>query len=319
MRAVFLDLDTVTAGDLDLAPLYAALPDLECHALTTAAELPARLAGAEAVITNKVPLGRAALEAAPALRLVCVAATGTDHIDLEAARARGIVVCNVRGYATASVVQHVFALILALTTRLPAQQRRIAAGAWSRSPHFTLLGEPVHELHGRRLGIVGHGELGRAVAAAAPAFGLVPWIAERRGRAPRPGRRPFEEVLAGADVLSLHCPLTAETHGLIDAAALERMRPGALLINTARGGLIDEPALAAALRAGRLGGAGLDVLGREPPPSDHPLLAPDLAACNLIVTPHVAWAAHEARARLIAEIAANARAFLAGAPRNRVA
>lgn len=317
MRGVFLDLDTVTTGDLDLAALRTALPDLVCHGLTPTATLAERLRGAGVAITNKVPLPSSALAEAPDLRLVCVAATGTDHIDLEAAHTRGIVVSNVRGYATASVIQHVFALILALATRLPEQHALATDGSWVGSPHFTVLGAPVHELRGRRLGVIGYGELGRAVATAATTFGMEVLVAERRGRAPRPGRQPFEEVLECAHVLSLHCPLTPETRGLIDAAALARMRPDALLINTARGALVDEPALAAALRAGCLAGAGLDVLSREPPPPDHPLLAPALP--GLILTPHVAWASVEARQRLIEEIAANIAAFAAGSPRNRVA
>lgn len=316
MRGVVLDLDTITLGDLELGALHAALPDLMLHGNSAPAAIPDRVADAEVVITNKAPLSSSTLERARRLRLVCVAATGTDHVDLEAARARGIAVSNVVGYATDSVVQHVFGLILSLTTHLFEYHHAARSGAWSRSPNFTALAAPIHELRSRTLGIIGYGELGRAVARLGQALGMEVRIAERAGQPPRNGRIALEALLAQADVVSLHCPLTAETRGLIGAGELARMKPGALLINTARGGVVDEPALAAALRSGHLGGAGIDVLSREPPPADHPLLAPDLP--NLIVTPHVAWASREARQRLVDEIAANLRAFSAGRPRNRV-
>ncbi|MHB1240795.1 MAG: D-2-hydroxyacid dehydrogenase [Gammaproteobacteria bacterium] len=316
MRGVLLDLDTITTGDLDLGPLHAALPDLRLYGTSAPETIPDRVVDAEVVITNKAPLPRSTLEGARALRLVCVTATGTDHVDLDAARSRGIVLSNVVGYATDSVAQHVFGLMLALTTRLFEYRHTVLSGAWSRSPHFTALTAPIHELRSRVLGIVGYGELGRAVARLGEAYGMRIRVAERAGQPPRTGRIPLEDLLAEADVLSLHCPLTSQTRGLIGPRELARMKPGALLINTARGGVVDEPALAAALRSGHLGGAGIDVLSREPPPPDHPLLAADLP--NLIVTPHIAWASREARQRLVTEIAANLHAFQAGHPRNRV-
>lgn len=319
MKAVFPDFATVSHGDIELAALEATGIELLLHDVTPPAALAARLAPAEILITNKIRIGAAELDAAPRLKLICLAATGVNNVDLEAARARGVGVCNITGYCTASVVQHVFAMILALTQRLAGYQRLLQQGAWKSSPQFCLLDYPIRELAGRRLGIVGFGELGRGVARAAPAFGLEVLVSERPGGVPgraAEGRLPFEQVLAEADILSLHCPLTEATRGLIDAAALALMKPDALLINTARGALVDSAALAAALRAGRLGGAGIDVLPQEPPVAGDPLLDP--AIPNLIITPHVAWAARESRQRAVDEIAANIHSFMAGGRRGRV-
>lgn len=316
MLGVFLDRDTVDRGDLDLGPLLRALPDWRLHDFSRPAQVGEHLAGARVALTNKVLLNAATLATAPALRLICVAATGTNNVDLEAAHRHGVTVCNVRGYATPAVVQHVFALVLALTTRLFDYQRDVAAGRWQDSPYFCLLDHPIRELAGRSIGIVGYGELGRAVANAATAFGMGVLVAQSRVGAAQTSRLPLDEVLARADVLSLHTPLTPETRGMIGAPQLALMKPDALLINTARGGLVDEQALADALRAGRLGGAGIDVLAEEPPRADNPLLA--AAIPNLIVTPHIAWASREARQRVVNEIAANIQAFLAGTPRNVV-
>ena len=316
-NAVVLDLATITRGDLDLTALDDALPGWVGHPVTRPDELHARIADADVVLTNKIRLDAAAFAAAPRLKLVCLAATGTNNVDLDAARTRGIAVTNIRGYCTASVAQHVFALILALTIDLPGYRRLLADGAWRDSPQFCLLDYPIRELAGKTLGIVGYGELGRATARIGEAFGMDILVAQRVGTDDaRDGRVPLDELLARADIVSLHCPLTPATRGMIDQAALERMKPDALLINTARGALVDEAALADALRAGRIGGAGIDVLSEEPPVNGNPLLADDIP--NLIVTPHIAWAAREARQRAIDEMAANARAFLAGQTRNRV-
>ena len=265
--------------------------------------------------------GAELMDAAPRLRLICIAATGTNNVDLDAARERGIAVTNVTGYGTRSVVQHVFAILLGWATRLWEQHQAVRAGDWSRGTHFCLLGEdfdqPMRELAGLRLGIVGHGELGQAVARAAEAFGMEVLLAERPGASPRPGRLPLHALLPRVDVLSLHCPLTDATRNLIGAAELALMRPDALLINTARGGIVDEQALADALRAGTIGAAAVDTLTSEPPPPYHPLLAADIP--NLIVTPHAAWASRESRQRLVDGVAENIRAFIAGGSRNRVA
>ncbi len=279
-------------------------------------ERSARLRGARVAVTNKVLLDRAVLASAPELRLVCLTATGTNNVDLAAARELGIAVANVTGYATAAVVQHVFALILAHATRLLDYRAAVAAGAWSSSAQFCLLDFPIFELAGKTLGIVGYGELGRAVARVAQAFGMEVLVAQRPGGPPQEGRLPLMELLPRVDVLSLHCPLADNTRDLIGVAELALMRPTALLVNTARGGLVDGEALAAALRAGTIGGAALDVLSVEPPPTGHPLLAPDIP--NLILTPHTAWASREARQRVMDEVARNIAAFAAGERRNRV-
>jgi len=316
MLGVFLDRDTVDRSDLDLAALLGVLPDWRLHTYTRPEQLAERLVEATVAVSNKVRLDAAVFAAAPQLRLVCVAATGTNNVDLDAAQRHGVTVCNVRGYATPSVVQHVYALILALTTRLPEYQRDVASGRWQASPYFCLLDHPIRELAGRTLGIVGYGELGRAVAQVAAAFGMSVLIAQRAGGAAQDGRFALTELLPQVDVLSLHCPLTPQTRGLIGAQELALMKPDALLINTARGGLVDEAALAEALRSGKLGGAGIDVLSEEPPHHDNPLLSSRIP--NLIVTPHIAWASREARQRVIDAIAANIRAFLAGTPVNVV-
>ncbi|HKJ71536.1 MAG TPA: 2-hydroxyacid dehydrogenase [Gammaproteobacteria bacterium] len=315
MRGVFLDSESLDRGDLDLTPLERA-GDWTLHPHTRPDQVAERVRGAEVVITNKVPLDAGAIAGAGDLRLIAIAATGTNNVDLEAARAAGVGVANVVGYATPAVTQHVLALLLALATRLPDYRAAVRAGRWSESLHFCLLDFPIDELAGRTLGIAGYGELGRSVARVADAFGMEVRIARLPGRPEQAGRTPLAELLPQLDALSLHCPLTDETRGLIGADELARLPDHALLINTARGGIVDEPALAEALRTGTIGGAGVDVLGEEPPAADHPLLADDLP--NLIVTPHIAWASRQARQRMVAELAANVTAFAAGEARNRV-
>lgn len=316
MLGVVLDRASWDCGDIDVSALETIVPRWRWYDNTRDDETASHIAGAALVVTNKIVLSEALIREVRDLRLICVTATGVNNIDIEGARRLGIAVCNVTGYATASVVQHTFALMLALVTRLPQYQRDVAAGRWQRSAHFCLLDHPIWELAGRTLGIVGYGTLGRAVAEVARGFGMKVLVASRTGRA-QADRVPLRELLPQADVLSVHCPLTAETRGLIGAHELSLMNPHALLINTARGGIVDEDALAQALRAGKLGGAGVDVLSVEPPAQGNPLLAPDIP--RLIVTPHIAWASREARQRLIDEVVENIRAFLAGVPRNRVA
>lgn len=318
MQAVFLDYATVSFnGDLDPSRLQHALPGLQLRDHTRQDDVPAAIAGAAVVVLNKLRLSRETIAASPALKLVVLAATGTNNVDLEAARERGIGVCNLRDYCTASVVQHVLGTMLLLTQRLREYDALVRSGAWSRGDQFCLLDFPIRELAGRRLGIVGHGALGRGVARAANlALGMEVWIANRPGGEKHAGRHDLDEMLPQVDVLSLHCPLTPQTQGLIGAPQLARMKPDALLINTARGGLIDAQALADALRAGRLGGAAIDVLPQEPPVDGNPLLAGDIP--NLIVTPHIAWAAREARQRALDEMAANIEDFLRGGHRGRV-
>lgn len=315
VHAVFLDLATVDHGDLDLSPLHEAVDTFASWPVTPPDDIVARIRDAEVVIINKTRLDAAVFRAAHP-GLVCLAATGTDNVDLAVARESGIGVANIRDYCTDSVAQHVFALILSLTVRLVDYRESVRAGAWSRSKTFAVLDFPIRELAGKTLAIVGHGTLGRAVAERAQAFGMRVIVAERKGQAPRAGRVPFEQSLAEADILSLHAPLTTETRALIDADALASMKPDALLINTARGGLVDEAALARALASHEIGGAGLDVLSSEPPAAGNPLLDPTLDNC--LVTPHIAWAAREARQRAITEIAANITAWRASERRNRV-
>lgn len=315
-RGVLLDAASLDTGDLDFTGLDAVCPQWTRYPATRPEQLAARISDADVVVTNKVVVGAPALDAAPRVRLICIAATGTDNVDLSAAQARGVAVTNVTGYATAAVVQHVAAMMLSWATRLAEQRRAVRDGDWSASEHFCLLRHPVRELAGKRLGIVGYGTLGRGVARVAAALGMEVLVAQRPGGPWRPGRLTLQELLPQVQVLTLHCPLADNTRGLIGAGELARMRADALLINTARGAVVDEEALAAALRAGRPGAAAVDTLSVEPPPADHPLLAPDLT--NLILTPHVAWASVEARQRLLEEVAANISAFAAGERRNRV-
>ncbi|AKJ96452.1 glycerate dehydrogenase [Thioalkalivibrio versutus] len=317
-RGVFLDLATVDRDDLDLTELRASLPVWSFHEHTEPDQRLGRIGDAEVIVTNKVELNAEVLTAAPRLRLVCAAATGTNNIDVEAARRLGIVVSNARDYATDSVVQHVFALLLTLVTQLDAYRADIRAGRWSASDQFCLLDHPIGTVAGMRLGIIGWGVLGRATARVAEAFGMEVLVAESLNpdRAAQEDRVPLERLLGQCDVISLHCPLTATTRHLIDDAALRQMRPGALLLNTARGGLVDPEALARYLRSGHLGGAGIDVLEPEPPPADHPLLADDIP--NLILTPHTAWAARTARQRVIDEVTANIHGYASDQPRNVV-
>ena len=316
MRAVFLDFGTVSNGDLDTGPLERVLPGLVIHQQTSTEQVAARITGFEVVFANKAVIDRAAIAANPQLRLIALTATGVDNVDIAAARESGIAVCNLRDYCTQSVVQHVFAMLLALTHRLRDYDALVRAGGWEQAGQFSTFPYPIRELRGRVFGIVGHGTLGRAVGRAAASLGMRVEIANRPGGPRLEGRADLDELLPRADVLSLHCPLTDATRGLIGSARLARMKPDAVLINTARGALVDAAALAGALKSGRLGGAGIDVLEREPPPPGHPLLDPSVP--NLILTPHVAWAAREARQRCLDELALNVVDFLAGRRRNRV-
>ncbi len=315
MRAAFLDYDTVSGGDLDTSRIAAAVDELRLFKMDES-RISSMIADVEIALINKVKLSGALLRGAPQLKLVALAATGTDNVDLNAARELGIAVCNVRGYCTASVVQQVWALILNLTQHVNEYSRMSRDGSWQRDSAAAVLSHGIRELQGRVFGVVGWGELGRGVARVAEAFGMRVAVANRRGAEPTAGRLSLEALLPVADILSLHCPLTDSTRGLIGARELALMQPSALLINTARGALVDGTALAAALKAGRLGGAGLDVLAREPPDPDDPLLDPALP--NLLVTPHIAWAAREARQRCIDEMAANIHDFRGGGRRGRV-
>ena len=310
-----MDYDTVSNGDLDPTRLTDAAGDLTLYA-SDPSKTSERLQDADVALINKLELNRELLRGAANLKLVALAATGTNNVDLVAAREHGIAVCNVRAYCTASVAQHVWGLILSLTQHVEDFSRLSKSGSWARDAHGAAWSYPIRELQGRIFGVVGWGELGRASARIAAAFGMQVLVANRRGAAAAAGRMDLDELLAQADIVSLHCPLTDSTRGLIGARELKLMKSDALLINTARGALVDGEALAAALKAGELGGAGIDVLPQEPPAKDDPLLGSPVP--NLLVTPHIAWAAREARQRCIDEMAANIRDFLTGGRRGRV-
>ena len=339
-RIVVVDGYTTNPGDLSWSGVEA-LGELTVYERTRPDQLVERVREADAVLTNKVVFSREILSQLPRLRYIGVTATGYNNVDVAAARERGIVVTNVPDYSTASVAQLTFALLLELCHHVQRHGEAVREGAWSRSPDFCFTLTPQVELAGKRLGIVGFGRIGRRVARIARAFGMEVQAAARGSAASgsgasglgpgqaagvRPGgspgdgdaadveRVPLDTLLATSDVISLHCPLTPETQGLIDRTRIERMKPTAFLINTARGGLVVDRELAEALRAGRIAGAALDVLSLEPPPPDNPLLS----APRCIVTPHMAWMTREARSRLLAVVVENLRRFLAGDPVNVV-
>ena len=316
MRGVFLDFATVSNNDVSAAPLEKVLASMELRDVTPQEEIVAVMQDAEVLLTNKCRIDRAIIEALPNLQFIGLSATGFNNIDIEAAREHGIAVANIRAYCTPSVVQHVFTLMLALNQKLDGYRELLAAGAWKNSPQFTLLDYPIAELAGQKLGIVGWGELGKGVAAVAEAFGMNVMVAEHRGKPPRDGRVAFDTVLQEADIISLHCPLTPDTEKQFDADAFKAMKDTAIIINTARGAIIDEAALAAALRAGDIAGAGIDVLSEEPPVNGNPLLDGDIP--NLILTPHIAWAAVSARQRAVQQMANAIEGFKRGDRVNRV-
>lgn len=315
MHAVFLDQATLDFDDIDLAPL-AEVAQLRCYDCSAPEQVIERLRGVSIAISNKVVLDRASIEQLPELRLICVSATGVNNVDLDAAREHGIVVCNCQGYGTASVAQHTLMLMLALATRLISYQGAVARGAWQQSSQFCLLDYPIMELRGKKLGIVGYGELGQEVARLARALGMQVLVAARPGTVPGDDRLALDDLLPQVDVLTLHCPLTEQTRGVIDRAALLKLKPGALLVNAARGGIVDELALRELLLSGHLGGAGVDVLEQEPPRNGNPLL--DSSIPNLIVTPHIAWGSREARQNIVNQVAENIAAFVAGSPLRQV-
>ena len=314
--AVMLDEASFTPGDLDLSALLEQIPQWRRYSATSPSQRFERLKEANIVVINKVKLDEALLVRLPALQLVLLTATGTDNVDLGACREQGITVCNVTDYGTPSVAQHVMSLMLALSTSLLNYAHETRSGAWSSAAHFSTLSYPITELDSKTLGLVGYGTLARGVEKLARAFGMRIVIAQRHNGALQDGRLPLEDVLSVADILSLHCPLVPATHHLMDADAFRKMKKSAILINTARGAVVDNAALANALRTGEIAGAGIDVLEQEPPPLDHPLLQKGVP--NLIVTPHVAWASLEARQRLMDKVADNLRAWLELSPVNNV-
>jgi glycerate dehydrogenase len=316
MKIVLLDAHTANPGDVSWAPLEAIAP-CEIYPRTPLAETVARCADAEIVITNKAVLNREIISALPKLKYIGVTATGYNIVDVAAAKERGITVTNVPGYSSPAVAQLVFALLLELTNHVGHHAETVSAGRWQASPDFCYWDHPIIELSGRTLGIIGYGDIGSAVARIAVAFGMNVLASKREWKsAPPEGvtAASIDEIFAQSDAISLHCPLTDATKHLVCDQTLALMKSTAFLINTGRGPLIDESALARALNEGRIAGAGLDVLSVEPPKDGNPLID----AKNCLITPHIGWASYEARLRLIDLAAANLNAFLAGNPLNVV-
>jgi len=315
-RIVFLDRATIAPQIRLRRPGFA--HELIEHARTRPEEIVARLAGASIAITNKVALSAAVLEQLPDLRLIAVAATGTDCVDKAYCQRHGIAVANIRGYAVNTVPEHTFALILALRRNIVAYRDDVLAGEWQKSGQFCFFNHPIHDLAGARLGIIGEGVLGRRVAEIARAFGMVPLFAAHKGRSGF-GQlyTPWDEVLASSDIITLHSPLTPETRGMLAMPEFRAMKRRPLIINTARGGLVVEEDLVRALDEGLISGAGFDVVAGEPPAPDNPLMG-IAGRPDVILTPHVAWASDEAQQALADQLMDNIENFVAGRPGNRV-
>ena len=313
LQIVVLDRDTLVNRPFDFDFPHT----LSSYGTTEAHETLARIRGADIVITNKVVISAQAFAENPQLKLVAVPATGVNNVDVEAAKQNGTAVCNIRAYGNESVAEHAFMMMITLMRNLPAYQRDVAAGLWENSPFFCHLGAPMRDLNGKTLAIFGRGNIGKTLATYAQAFKMNVVFAEHKNaQSVRDGYVSFDEAIRSADVVSLNCPLTPQTANMIGEAELQQMKPGAILINCGRGGLVDEAALVAALKYGQIGGAGFDVLTQEPPRDGNPLLKARLP--NLIVTPHIAWASQEAANRLFDILLDNINHFVAGNPQNLV-
>ena len=314
MRAVFLD--SLSLDDLDLTPLETGLSELVVYPGSFPEQVAERIQGFDIVITNKALLPAEVIQSADRLKLICVVATGVNNVDVDAATAAGIAVYNCQGYGTGSVAQHVMMLMLVMHTRFVDYKAAVEQGRWNQSSQFCLLDYPILELRGRTLGIIGYGVLGAEVKRLAEAFGMNVLIAARPGTQASAGRLPLAELLPKVDVLSLHCPLTEETRDLIDAEALALMPQGSYLVNAARGGIVNESALADALCCGHLAGAATDVLTQEPPKDGNLLFDTDIP--NLLITPHCAWGSRQARETIIRQTCDNIQAWLQGNKERRV-
>lgn len=313
LHIVVLDRDTLVNRPFDFDFPHT----LSSYGTTEAHETLERIRGADIVITNKVVISAQAFAENPQLKLVAVTATGVNNVDVEAAKQNGTAVCNIRAYGNESVAEHAFMMMITLMRNLPAYQRDVAAGLWENSPFFCHLGAPMRDLNGKTLAIFGRGNIGKTLATYAQAFKMNVVFAEHKhAQSVRDGYVSFDEAIRSADVVSLNCPLTPQTANMIGEAELQQMKPGAILINCGRGGLVDEAALVAALKYGQIGGAGFDVLTQEPPRDGNPLLKARLP--NLIVTPHIAWASQEAANRLFDILLDNINHFVAGNPQNLV-
>ncbi|TCB77402.1 2-hydroxyacid dehydrogenase [Acinetobacter sp. ANC 3781] len=316
MKAVFLDYESLDKNDLDFSGLKAAFDKLSLFPSTQPAQVLERVRQADVIISNKVLVDAATIQQCPNLKLILISATGTNNIDLIQARAQGIVVGNCQGYGTSAVAQHTWALMLVLATSLLKYDRAVKQGEWNKASQFCLLDFPIIELEGKTLGIIGYGELGQAVAKLAEAFGMKILVGSLPNRPTDASRIPVADLLSQVDFLSLHCPLTDDTPDLIDAQAFDTMKPSAFLINCARGGIVNEQALADALRQGKIAGAATDVLTIEPPKDGNVLLADDIP--NLIITPHSAWGSVDARQRIVQQMLDNVAAFKTGQPIRQV-
>lgn len=313
LQIVVLDRDTLVNRPFEFDFPHT----LSSYGTTEAHETLARIRGADIIITNKVVISAEHIAANPQLKLIALAATGVNNVDVEAAKQNGTAVCNIRAYGNESVAEHAFMMMITLMRNLPAYQRDVAAGLWENSPFFCHLGAPMRDLNGKTLAIFGRGNIGKTLAAYAQAFKMNVVFAEHKNaQSVRDGYVSFDEAIRSADVVSLNCPLTPQTANMIGEAELQQMKPGAILINCGRGGLVDEAALVAALKYGQIGGAGFDVLTQEPPRDGNPLLKARLP--NLIVTPHIAWASQEAANRLFDILLDNINRFVAGNPQNLV-
>lgn len=316
MKAVFLDYQSLDKQDLDFSGLEAQFDDLTLYPVTTAAEVAQRIQEADVIISNKVHINAEHMQLNPQLKLILISATGTNNVDLVHAQQQGIVVCNCQAYGTAAVAQHTLMLMLNLATSFRQYDRAVQQGDWQKADQFCLLDFPIIELAGKTLGIVGYGELGQAVAHLAKAFGMKIMIGALPNRPMVAERVVFSEMLAQVDFLSLHCPLTDETRDLLNHESLAQMKASAFVINCARGGVVNESALAEALKSGKIAGAATDVLTVEPPKQGNVLLDPSIP--NLIITPHSAWGSVDARQRIVQQLVENVEAFKAGHPRRQV-
>ncbi|MGE8570944.1 MAG: 2-hydroxyacid dehydrogenase [Acinetobacter amyesii] len=310
MKAVFLDYQSLDKQDLDFSGLEAQFDELILYPATTAVEVAQRIQGADVIISNKVHINAEHMQLNPQLKLILISATGTNNVDLVHAQQQGIVVCNCQAYGTAAVAQHTLMLMLNLATSFRQYDRAVQQGDWQKADQFCLLDFPIIELAGKTLGIVGYGELGQAVAHLAKAFGMKIMIGALPNRPMAAERVAFSEMLAQVDFLSLHCPLTDETRDLLNHESLAQMKASAFVINCARGGVVNESALAEALKSGKIAGAATDVLTVEPPKQGNVLLDPSIP--NLIITPHSAWGSVDARQSIVQQLVENVEAFKAG-------
>lgn len=316
MKAVFLDYASLDQNDLNFKDLENIFDEWEIYPSTSSEQLLERIQNVDVIISNKVVVNAEAIQQCPNLKLILISATGTNNIDLVQAKKQGVVVCNCQAYGTSAVAQHTLMLMLNLATSFKQYERAVQNGDWNKASQFCLLDYPIIELEGKTLGILGYGELGKAVAKLAEAFGMKILVGALPNRPVQENRIPFNELLSQVDFLTLHCPLSADTQNLIDAKAFDAMKPSAFLINCARGGIVNEQDLADALIAGKIAGAATDVLMVEPPKDGNVLLNSEIP--NLLITPHSAWGSVDARQRIVQQMVENVEAFKKGQPIRQV-